>query len=81
MSVHREASFGALRDAALKLGFPELAEAIKTEMDKADVAREQKRFETAGSRDFSFLAPPLSYKRLMDVLVKRLSQTPDSTQG
>lgn len=70
-----------LCDTALKLGFPKLAEAMKTEIDKADVARDQQRFVTTGSRDFSFLAPPLSYKRLMDVLVKkRLRHTPDSTQ-
>jgi len=68
-------------DTALKLGFPELAEAMKTEIDKTDIAKEQQRFETTGSRDFSFLAPPLSYKRLMDLLAKRLSQTPNSSEG
>jgi (p)ppGpp synthase/HD superfamily hydrolase len=69
-----------LGDTALKLGFPALAEAMKTEIDKVDVAKKQQRFVTAGNRDFSFPAPPLSYKRVMDVLVKRLRQTPDSTQ-
>jgi (p)ppGpp synthase/HD superfamily hydrolase len=62
-------------DIARKLGFPELAEALKTEFERAAIASERRRFETTGSRDFSFLVPPLSYKRLMDVLANRLNQT------
>ena len=65
-----------LGDIAQKLGFPELADVWKLEFEKTAIASEQPRFESIGHRDFSFVAPPLSYKRLMDVLVKRLNETP-----
>jgi (p)ppGpp synthase/HD superfamily hydrolase len=72
-----DSSGQVMGDIARRLGFPELAEAMKTELERTAVAKEQRRFEATGSRDFSFLAPPLSYKRLMDVLAKRLNQTPN----
>jgi (p)ppGpp synthase/HD superfamily hydrolase len=66
-----------LCNIAQKLGFPELAEVWKSEFEKTAIASEQPRFESIGSRDFSFLAPPLSYKRLMDILAKRLNEIPN----
>lgn len=69
-----------LCDIAQKLGLPELAGVLKTEFEKVEMASQQKRFETTGSRDFSFLAPPLSYKRLMDVLTKRLNEIPNRSK-
>jgi len=65
------------RTIAQKLGFTELAELWEMEFEKTAIASAQPRFESIGSRDFSFVVPPLSYKRLMDVLVKRLDETPD----
>ena len=61
---------------AQKLGFPKLAEVWKTEFEKTLIASGQPRFESIGRRNFSFLAPPLSYQRLMDVLANRLNETP-----
>lgn len=59
-----------LYDIARALGYPELAEALRAEIEKTAVASEQQRFKTFGSRNFSFRSPPLSYKRLMDVLAQ-----------
>lgn len=64
-------------DIAQKLGFPELAVIWKAEFEKAAIASEQPRFGSIGSRDFSFLAPPLSYKRLMEIFAKRFNETPN----
>jgi hypothetical protein len=65
-----------LGDIAQKLGFPSSL-TWKLEFEKTAIASEQPRFESIGSRDFSFLAPPLSYKRLMDILAKRLNEAPN----
>ena len=64
-------------DIAQKLGFPDLADDWKMEFEKTAIASKQPRFESIGSRDFSFVAPPLSYKRLMDILAKRLNEVPN----
>jgi (p)ppGpp synthase/HD superfamily hydrolase len=66
-----------LGDIAQKLGFPDLADVWKMEFEKTAIASEQPRFESIGSRDFSFLAPPLSYKRLMDILAQRFNEAPN----
>ena len=63
-----------LCDIAKELGFPELADVLKTEFEKVEAASKQERFAITGNRDFSFLAAPLSYGRLMDVLSKRLNE-------
>jgi (p)ppGpp synthase/HD superfamily hydrolase len=63
-----------LCEIARKLGFPKLAEVLKTEFGKVEAASKQKRFDAIGSRDFSFVAPPLSCRRLMDVLSKRMNE-------
>ena len=70
-----------LYDIARKLGFPELAEAMRTEFDRAEAARAHERFATVPRRDFSYLEPPLSYKRLMDVVTNRLRQTPNRSKS
>ena len=65
---------------ATKLGHPELAEALRITLERTEVASKQRRFGTSSSRDFSFLTPPLSYKRMMEVLAARLNQTPRETK-
>ena len=76
-SGYHNSSGRILYNLALRLGYSGLADALKTELERTDIAAEEPRFKTIGSRDFSFLMPPLSYKRLMDAVAKRLNETPN----
>lgn len=62
-----------LCDLAARLGFPEIARLLKDEIEKAENANGQQRFANIGHRDFSFFAPSLSYKRVLELLAKRLN--------
>ena len=77
---YRASAENILCDIARKLGFPQLAEALKTEFEKAEIAGEQNRFKTIRSRDFSFFEPSLSYKRLTEVLSKQLNERANRTK-